>query len=250
MTGASVTPIAPRTPSKLWRIFDVALVIFIVCDLLFAIPASFFATYRVGSEPLLFEVFMMLFFAATLWLLGIDLLCLIVRAFRKRLTAFSIIVFICLGAHLFFVHFFFGAGRAYGRHLLAKRGINERVAQECLLIAQSDLCRTDVWILGVAGTLTAYRDFYGRTPLASGLETQYPSIAGLKPTRIFCNPSEVSIELHGGFDHYGYRFLVEGTNWVLHWYTEASSDEVLIRLPHEMPSIILNNSGTWQTQSN
>ena len=47
-------------------------------------------------------------------------------------------------------------------------------------------------------------------------------IRDLKPSYISVRPNSVRIEMHGGFDHYGYKFDTDQTNyWELSYYTEG-----------------------------
>lgn len=252
MTDASINQTLPRSPSRIWRVFDVALLVFVVFNFLFAILASLFATYRVGRHPLLFEgilVWRLLPLALVLFVVG--LVCLIIRAFRKRVTMFSVIAFICLGADVFFVWIPFGFGHSLGRRLLEKNGIDQRVAQECLLIAQSDLCKTGAEIRAYSGTWELDSVYSNLAQTAHDLQLKCLAICVLKPTSIDCSLEEVRIEMHGGFDHFGYWFGAEETNWVLRWYEEGHPQRELVRLPHEKSSLIVTDLGPWQIkQSN
>lgn len=59
-----------------------------------------------------------------------------------------------------------------------------------------------------------------------------PAIQRLRPTWVAKWPGKLHIELHGGFDHYGYQLQLDTQRrvWVLLWMTEVS-DEVRITVP-------------------
>ena len=50
-----------------------------------------------------------------------------------------------------------------------------------------------------------------------------PLLRTLSPRYITANSNSVTMEFHGGFDHYGYRVRQSDTNpalWTISWYTE------------------------------
>ena len=78
---------------------------------------------------------------------------------------------------------------------------------------------------------------YGRTKtniLLNKQEVLSPSIRRLRGTSINVQYNYVSIELHGGFDHFGYQLVKDEPNsrWVLSWYTEeVGGDQLLLNIP-------------------
>jgi hypothetical protein len=47
-----------------------------------------------------------------------------------------------------------------------------------------------------------------------------PSIAVMNPQWVGISSDQVTIEFHGGFDHFGFRVRDEGDSWAMTWYTE------------------------------
>ncbi len=50
-----------------------------------------------------------------------------------------------------------------------------------------------------------------------------PLLRSLSPRYISASSNHVTMEFHGGFDHYGYRIRQSNTNlavWTISWYTE------------------------------
>jgi hypothetical protein len=56
-----------------------------------------------------------------------------------------------------------------------------------------------------------------------------PAIQRFRPAWVAKWPGKLHIELHGGFDHYGYQFQLDVHRrvWVLQWFTENSEEERL-----------------------
>lgn len=240
----AITNTVPSAPIERKRQrFDVVLTVFVVVDFLFAMLAGLFATYRVSSSPLALEVIaVMMLLPLKILLCVVSVIYLIVRAIRRRANAYSVASFMAVLASVFFVSIAFNLGQGFGRHLLATTGVNARVAKECLLIAESELCKTDVWVMAESGTWTPREEELSYlTPVAREIQSQCPTICGLKPTHMFFGPEYVNLELHGGFDHFGYRFLAEGTNWILNWYTERGPHQELLRLARHEPSLTITN---------
>jgi hypothetical protein len=53
-----------------------------------------------------------------------------------------------------------------------------------------------------------------------------PLLRSLSPRYMNASPNGVTMEFHGGFDHYGYRVRQSATNpleWTISWYTEKSA---------------------------
>lgn len=56
-----------------------------------------------------------------------------------------------------------------------------------------------------------------------------PTIQRLRPNKIYIDTSRVTLEFHGGMDHFGYQLIKENNSrqWNLEWYTESSSEKLL-----------------------
>ena len=186
MTDTPVSTTASQSSLRKWRIFDTALLVFIVFNFLFAILASLFATYRVGKEPMNLEIIaVMMLLPSAVGLFIVDLVCLTIRLVRRRATVLSIVALICLGADIFFIWIPVSFGDAFGQRLLAKNGVNQRVAQECLLITQCDLCKTGASVQAYFGMWDSDR---GSNKLAQMVQARCPAICSLKPISISCDP--------------------------------------------------------------
>ena len=56
-----------------------------------------------------------------------------------------------------------------------------------------------------------------------------PTIQRLRPNKIYIDASRVTLEFHGGMDHFGYQLIKEENSkqWNLEWYTESSQEKLL-----------------------
>ena len=54
-----------------------------------------------------------------------------------------------------------------------------------------------------------------------------PLIAGMKPRYVSVSPDQMTIEFHGGFDHFGFRIDDRVTSWEMYWYTEDGRHPLL-----------------------
>ena len=253
--STAVTKVIPAEPTRRkWQEFDAAVLIFVGCDFLFAILAGLFVTYRVGAHSFYLEVIVMfMLMPLKVVLCVVSLAYVIVRGIRKRANAYSFAALLAIIAGTLLVSIPLNLGRAIGRGLLASTGVDERVAKECLLLAESGLCKTDkthAWIeldsktwLPQVVTLTHPNETLTRlAPVARDLQSKCPTIRSLKPLRINCDPEHVLyIELSGGFDHFGYSFVPEGTNWVLRWYEEEGLPQELVRLARQEQTLTITN---------
>jgi hypothetical protein len=71
----------------------------------------------------------------------------------------------------------------------------------------------------------------GSRPLAP---QRWPeSIRRLRPMYVTVDGDQIRLELHGGFDHYGYTLERADGNpsWVLQWYSEGNIRETLATIP-------------------
>ena len=256
MTDAFTKTVVGNPPPRKWQIFDAALLVFIVLSFLIAIVANFCAAYRVGRQPWAHDVVASWTLGVLwLWLLVAGLVRIVIHIVRKRARAASVITIICFGAYMFFMWIPFGIGRVIGQFLLARNGVNQRVGQECLLIARSELYMTNVCIRAQSGTWELNEETSHLSRVVHEMQAKCPAICSLKPRYICCSPQEsVSIDLGSSFDAYGYGFAVEQTNWVLRWYEtdlyqRTDSGRELARLPYEKPSLIATDFGPWQSKS-
>jgi hypothetical protein len=74
----------------------------------------------------------------------------------------------------------------------------------------------------------------GRDPKVEDAELRSTVIRRLRPRYVLAQVNSLRIELHGGFDHYGYELTKDEPNgrWVLRWYTEGGGgDRVLLAWP-------------------
>jgi hypothetical protein len=96
------------------------------------------------------------------------------------------------------------AGHKYIEQRLGVR----RLAAECLTLARR-MDQSGTWL----------------TEAARGL----PALARLRPSYVIGGGNRVKVELHGGFDHYGYELALEpdGRTWVFSWYTETTTETYL-----------------------
>ena len=64
-------------------------------------------------------------------------------------------------------------------------------------------------------------------------ESGSAAIQRLRPSYVIVEHDRLRIELHGGFDHYGYRLTRDEKNgrWLLEWYTEGGPDQSLLAWP-------------------
>ena len=248
---------ASASPSRRkWQVFDAVLLMFMVLAFLIGVTASFLATYRVGKQPWGYDVLASWMLAAVwFWLLIVGLVRWVIHVVQKRVRSGSVIMLVCFGVYVFSMWIPFGIGRAVGRFLLAKNGIDQRVAQECLLLAHSDLCVTNISIKTQSGIWELSGDTNHLSRVVHEMQGRCPTICSLKPRYIFCGPhGDVDIDLASALDDYGYKFSAEETNWVLRWYTEADlhkgheSGRKLVSLPHENLSLVLTGFGPWQTK--
>jgi hypothetical protein len=58
-------------------------------------------------------------------------------------------------------------------------------------------------------------------------------IAALKPNYMGIGEDEITVQLYGGFDHFGYKLekSSDGKNWSWQWYTETEGGEELAKIP-------------------
>jgi hypothetical protein len=212
---------APQFSPRKWEVFDVVLLAFVGFDFIFCMLAEFTAAYRVGPQPLALEVIAVeMLVPMWLLLLVIASVRLVRRIGRVQTVAFSVIAFICLGMNIVFGWIAFSIGSTFGHHLLAKNGVNQRVADECLLVAQDDLCRTG--FSAYVGTWATWNADGVSNRFAQLVQSKCPTICSLKPISVSYNPEwGVDVKLSGGFNHFGYIFAAEQTNWVLSWYQEV-----------------------------
>jgi hypothetical protein len=256
VTDTSATTTASQFSPRKWQTFDVVLLVFSVLGFLFALVASFFATYRVGRTPWASDVVAAWTLAAVwFWLFVAGVVRLIVQTRRKQASAASVITLMCFGVYMCLIGIPFGIGRVMGRFLLAKTGINQRVAQECLMIMHSDLCVANVHIKAQSGTWEVSGESNHFSRLVHEMQVKCPAICSLKPRYISWSPEQgVDIDLASALEYYGYRFSVDGTNGVLRWITEVDfhgardSGRALVRLPYEKPALILTNLEPWQSK--
>src|SRR5262245_20238577 len=62
-----------------------------------------------------------------------------------------------------------------------------------------------------------------------------PLLRSLSPQYISASSNHVTMEFHGGFDHYGYRVRQSDTNstrWTIFWYTEKG-ERLLTTISHD-----------------
>jgi hypothetical protein len=73
----------------------------------------------------------------------------------------------------------------------------------------------------------------GEQQMLRAYESGSAAIQRLRPSYVIVEHDRVRIELHGGFDHYGYRLTRDNKNgrWVLEWYTEGGPDQSLLAWP-------------------
>jgi hypothetical protein len=161
---------------------------------------------------------------AAIWMaypLLLSLLCwlgarLIASPSRKLLWRWSILLVLTLAL-------FLGGYRAIerlGRTLVQREVSTTELANDCRrLIAQEVRAVTD------DPTLSDGR------PLAP--EEWPASIRRMRPTSVTVGRDRIRLELHGGFDHYGYILerAAEEPSWRLEWYDEGNIREILVTLP-------------------
>lgn len=54
-----------------------------------------------------------------------------------------------------------------------------------------------------------------------------PVIAGMKPKYVSFSSNYLTIEFHGGFDHFGFKVADRGKSWEMSWYTEEERHTLL-----------------------
>jgi hypothetical protein len=62
-----------------------------------------------------------------------------------------------------------------------------------------------------------------------------PLLQSLSPRYIIAESNDVTVEFHGGFNHYGYRVRQSDTNaalWTISWYTEHG-ERLLTTISHD-----------------
>jgi hypothetical protein len=83
--------------------------------------------------------------------------------------------------------------------------------------------RTDFSEIARAGVRLA-RSFTNDNPLVFPTNSLVPPLLrSLSPRYFSVESNRVTMEFHGGFDHYGYHIRQSGTNpalWSISWYTE------------------------------
>ena len=63
--------------------------------------------------------------------------------------------------------------------------------------------------------------------IGNGLTNLPPEIAGMKPRYVSVSPERMTIEFHGGFDHFGFRIEDRDEFWEMYWYTEKGRHPLL-----------------------
>lgn len=70
----------------------------------------------------------------------------------------------------------------------------------------------------------------------SGDEKELPAvIRGLHAESVMCTQWVVEIEMHGGFDHFGYRLVNrnQSNSYAFYWYAEGVSPKLLLEFPKQ-----------------
>lgn len=54
-----------------------------------------------------------------------------------------------------------------------------------------------------------------------------PEIAGMNPKYVSISPEHMTMEFHGGFDHFGFKIQDRDKSWEMSWYTEKGRHPLL-----------------------
>ena len=91
-------------------------------------------------------------------------------------------------------------------------------SQRRALQSRSDFSQIATACVALARSTTNHTPFI--KPIDPGVP---PLLRSLAPRYITADSNRVTMEFHGGFDHYGYRVRQSDTNpalWTISWYTE------------------------------
>jgi hypothetical protein len=76
--------------------------------------------------------------------------------------------------------------------------------------------------------ITVMRGTTNQTFLMGDLLTNLPpEIAGMKPRYVSVSPEHMTMEFHGGFDHFGFKIEDRDESWDMSWYTEKGRHPLL-----------------------
>jgi hypothetical protein len=59
------------------------------------------------------------------------------------------------------------------------------------------------------------------------ITTLPPQIARMSPKSVAVSPHSMTIEFHGGFDHFGFKVWDQDRFWEMGWYTEQGQHSLL-----------------------
>lgn len=101
-----------------------------------------------------------------------------------------------------------------GRKAMQSEISLRQLAEDCLAL-KTNLANDHAWLLG--------KDEVDQAIAFS------PTIQRLRPNSISIYPDRVTLEFHGGMDHFGYMLIKDENTkqWNLEWYTESSNEKLL-----------------------
>jgi hypothetical protein len=114
-----------------------------------------------------------------------------------------------------------------GRHIL--RGPLEMAARKRQFDA---LVKTNDHRAVAEAAIAAIRTYTNAQFLHDEVTNLAPAIAALRPSYVVVYPDAVTVELAGGFDHFGFKVEDERDAWEMCWYTEKGRHPLLTLTKH------------------
>jgi len=104
-----------------------------------------------------------------------------------------------------------------GRHRLEKEVGVRQLAKDCM----------SLYVRPPAGIQSMYNTDFEQNPRVPA------TIRRLRPGYIMLMDDGIRIELHGGFDHYGYQCHHDKKSgkWIMVWFSEDARDEPVVSIP-------------------
>ncbi len=134
---------------------------------------------------------------------------------KRTLKAFLIIMLL-LGGVVAFFFVMMGGPSWMARHhrfeKFVKTGDHAAIAQAAIAVIQQ------------TGAARTYYSSDNRTFKVTSLPQ---AISDMRPSYVYVEPTGMSIEFCGGFDHFGFNIRKDEDEWELSWYTEHKKQRLL-----------------------
>ena len=112
------------------------------------------------------------------------------------------------------------------------------------------LVKTNDHVAVARAAITVIRGTTNQTLLMGDLLTNLPpEIEGMKPRYVSVSPENMTMEFHGGFDHFGFKIEDRDESWNMSWYTEKGQHP-LLSIGKGEPSSPANRSQPSRSKTN